>query len=154
MLRWWVNFLIGRKGIQWKKWSTTIMNHLSMMSLGNHIDVRRCTPPDAHARPTSNDNWLSNDLAVRSLIVPMSKLNFLMASNLLMPAKYWEALEAFWHPAEGPVKQMKLSRRAFNSPVPRDKDQAIQVRKIIEDIQRAVGHTWRFIQGHSLLWPW
>ena len=117
--------------------------HLSMMSDVVHLPMPTLVP---HLMiidyPTISPFALSS-----RIIVPMLKLNFLMASDLLMLAECWEALEAVWHLAEGPVNQMKLIRRAFDSRVPRG--QVVQVRKIIEDIQRAVGHTW-----HTLLWPW
>jgi len=56
--------------------------------------------------------------------------------NLITAKAYWEALKKV-HLAEGPVKQMELIRGAFNTPIPRTKDQLAVVRKIHDDIQRA-----------------
>src|SRR5271168_817502 len=108
-----------------------------MMALGSHIDARRCSPPSEAIRPTSYDNWLSNDLAVRSFLAKgCTDLERELFQSIATARKCWEALEAV-HLAEGPVKQMELIRNAFNSRVARDKDQVVKARQIVEDIQRA-----------------
>src|SRR5271156_4651345 len=105
------------------------------MTLGNHIDPPRSDPPDESIRPTSYDNWLTNDLAIRAFIAK----NCVKAEQELFyevpTAKaYWEALQKV-HLAEGPVKQMELIRGAFNTPIPRTKDQLMVAQKIHDDIQ-------------------
>ena len=121
----------------WKKWSAAIRLDLDMMALGSHIDPRRCLSPNEDIRPTSYDNWLSNDLAVRSFIAKnCTDLERELFENIATARKCWEALEAV-HLAEGPVKQMELIRSAFNSHVVRGDDQVVKARKIVEDIQRA-----------------
>ena len=121
----------------WKKWSAAIRLDLDMMALGSHIDAKRCFSPDQTIRPTSYENWLSNDLAVRSFIAKScTDLERELFENVATARKCWEVLEAV-HRAEGPVKQMELIRNAFNSRITRDGDQVVKARKIVEDIQRA-----------------
>jgi len=121
----------------WIDWSTAIEFDLNMMTLGNHIDPRRSDPPDESIRPTSYDNWLTNDLAVRAFIAKNCvKAERELFREVTTAKAYWEALQKV-HLAEGPVKQMELIRGAFNTPIPRTRDQLTVARKIHDDIQRA-----------------
>ena len=121
----------------WIDWSTAIQFDLALMALSNHIDSRRHIPPDESTRPTSYDNWLTNDLAVRAFLAKNCvKTERELFVGLDSARAYWRALEAV-HLAEGPVKQMDLIRGSFSTPIPRNKEQLTIARRIDEDIRRA-----------------
>ena len=121
----------------WIDWSTAIQFDLALMALSHHINPRRHTAPDEFTRPTSFDNWLTNDLAVRAFIAKNCvKAERDLFVGLDTARAYWEALENV-HLAEGPVKQMDLIRGSFSTPIPRNKEQLTIARRIDEDIRRA-----------------
>ncbi|KAF8814733.1 hypothetical protein BYT27DRAFT_7081321, partial [Phlegmacium glaucopus] len=99
---------LDRTKANWKKWSTTMRQSLNVSALGHHIDPIRNRPPDELTRPTSYDNWLTNDLAVRAFLeMHCSDIEQQFLENYSTALDSWEALKAA-HLAEGPVKQMEL----------------------------------------------
>ncbi|KAF8808723.1 hypothetical protein BYT27DRAFT_7255350 [Phlegmacium glaucopus] len=109
---------------------------LNVSVLGHHIDPTRNKPPDKRVRPTCYDNWLTNDLAIRAFL----EMNCSEVEQEFIQPEYatlqcWEALQTA-HLAVGPIKQMELIRAAFNTRIPRDRDQDSKVQQITEDIRR------------------
>ncbi|KAF8816943.1 hypothetical protein BYT27DRAFT_7076152, partial [Phlegmacium glaucopus] len=128
---------LDRTKANWKKWSTTMRQSLNVSALGHHIDPARNRPPDELTRPTSYDNWLTNDLAVRAFLeMHCSDFEQEFIEKYSTALDCWEALKAA-HLAEGPVKQMELICTAFTTRIPCNKDQDAKVRQITEDISRA-----------------
>jgi hypothetical protein len=128
---------LDRTKSNWKKWSISMRQSLSVSALGHHIDATRNRIPDESVRPTSYDNWFTNDLAVRVFIeMNCSEIEQEFLEKYPSALGCWNALQKA-HLAEGPVKQMDLIRTAFTTRIPRDKDQDARVRQIMEDIRRA-----------------
>ncbi|KAF8808173.1 hypothetical protein BYT27DRAFT_7211747 [Phlegmacium glaucopus] len=128
---------LDRTKANWKKWSTTMRQSLNVSALGHHIDPARNHPPDALTCPTSYDNWLTNNLAVRAFLeMHCSDFEQEFIEKYSTALDSLEALKAA-HLTEGPVKQMELIHMVFTTRIPRNKDQDAKVQQITEDIGRA-----------------